>query len=302
MSDDASDLTQDVETVESTPEPEQAAESPDAQTDADLDAALDEQAIEIPDGDKLVPLSAVQALRGQVKQLKTQAAKSGDLEAQVAVLQGQMSAQNPILQAAQALLAAQQAQPAAQTPQGPSPEALAELEAIARDLDLYQSDGKPDLARAYRIHQRTVNSARAIAEQATKPIIEHSASQEVDWMIERAKVTEWQGQRADPVILESHVNKIRQQPGGLQMLANQEYMTIVWKQALLDSLMAGKAVKTPTRVSPQQTPEAGAPVFREKSGGASGPRPKLSSMETRAAADLGMTQDEYQKEVAKMPW
>lgn len=305
MSDTATDLTpaadpQAPPAEQAQPEPQHQAAPEPADDDA-LEPELASQVIDIPEGERLVPLSALTATRRELKAVKEQARTAGELQQQVETLRSQQSQQNPVLQAAQALLLAQRAsQP--QPPQGPDPAYVRELDALARDLDLYKADGHPDLEKAHRIHQRQLAVAQQAAQQATQPIVQHTLQQEVDHMTQRAAVTEFNGQQADPAILQAHIEKIKAQPGGLQMLANEEYMKVVWKQAWMDSVMTGKAVKTQAQQATTQE-QLPPPVFTEKSGGSWNTGQKaLSPMEAKAAKDLGMSQAEYLKHAGTMPW
>lgn len=110
-------------------------------------------------GQKMVPLPALQSLRGENKELKAKAAKADEYAAWIAQNKPYVDFinQNP-------QLLRQPTQPSA------PPEADPQLVQIARSLDFVKTDGSPDLERAKQ-HQALVRQeARAIAQEVVAPI------------------------------------------------------------------------------------------------------------------------------------
>jgi hypothetical protein len=123
------------------------------------DAADEGLAIDTPQG-KMVPLSALKAVRGENKGLKKEAAKVPQLEQAYRESQPYVEfiKQNPQL--------LQRPQPQ----QAAAPDADPQLVNIAKSLDFYTTDGKPDLDRA-RVHQNLIRQeAQAIATQIVQPV------------------------------------------------------------------------------------------------------------------------------------
>jgi hypothetical protein len=108
------------------------------------------------------------------------------------------------------------------------------------------------------------------------------------------------GEQADPTILANLWNRVASQAGGLDTLSNREAAMFVWGQAInLTRWQKGPAA---AGVQPRQAgAPAGEPLFTEPSGGGRG-AVTLTSMDRKAARDMGMSEAEYAKEAAKMPW
>lgn len=128
---------------------------------ADPDDAI---AIDLPEG-KHVPLSALKTAREEAKALKEKAAQADQQAAWIA----QNKPYVDFIQQNQHLLRQPQ-QPAPQQPTGTPTQEDAELEELARSLDFYTSDAKPDLRRA-KVHQQLIDrQAARIAQQVVAPI------------------------------------------------------------------------------------------------------------------------------------
>ena len=279
--------------------------------EATLDAALEEQAIHIPVEGKAaevwVPVGALAKLRKELREVKGDASRAHDLEQQLAEYQGNYAQQQPIIQAAEALLAAhrhQQQQPT--QPTGPDPAYVAHLQEIAKDLDLFDANGKPDLDRAHRIHMREVSAARGqaevVAQQMVAPLAERALRADAARLKSIAKTTTVPGTeiKADPQIIDAVWAEFERQQGGLEKLANPDAVLHLWNYALGLSHTKANMTTTPrSAVAAPTTP----PTFTERSGGA--PRAAsvaLSPMEAKAAKDMGMTEAEYRKAAGTMPW
>jgi hypothetical protein len=285
--------TEDAPAVE---EPAQPAITAD--DDAAFDAAIEAQAIDIPDGDKLVPLSAVTGAREKIKSVKAerdtykaQAERAPQLEQELQQLREQLNQALPGHQAYQALLAAQQVQqPPAQA------EDTTELEELAKDLDLYEATtGKPDIEKARKIHNRQMKLAESVARQHVAPIENRAIAQQSHIMLQRAMLTEVGGAKADPGILQQVWKALDP-----QLTATEEGA----KQALLSALgyshAMGKIGTKPAPVKAQELPE---PLLTEKAGGKEGAYGfTMTDSERRVAREMGITDKEYAETAAKMPW
>lgn len=265
-----------------------------------LDADLETHAIDIPDGDRLVPLSVVTALREKARSLKEGAERAATLETEVQALKSEAARINPVLEAAKALVAQAQAQ-AQQPTQGPQqdpPEAVAEQEAVARDLDLWKQDGTPDLERAKRVIARERANATAAAQQATAPLIVQNLVSQARANLARAKVTkDADGNGPDPAVLDELFGRLGQSIDGLRMLASPENARHVWNQAYAMSRTTGE--KKPNL--PPAPPAPKAPLHVEQAGGRSGPAIAMNAGDKAVARDLGLTDKQYQETLAKMP-
>lgn len=285
--------------AEAAPEPEKV--EPPVSEDADLDKFIEEKTIEIPgDTDKLVPLTAVTTAREKLKVerearrvAEERAAKAPELESQLQQMQQQLNQVAPMAQAYQAALAASQ-QP--EQPTGPTPQDTAALEEIARDYDFYKTDGSLDLDRATRHQARVRKEAQAIAQQTVAPLQQQSQSDRSIAMLRNAKLTTApDGSKPDPAILDWVWSKIDP-----EVTSTREGSQQAFAAAMGYAVLLGKTVKaeTATTKAKEVIPP---PLLTEKSGGRDVETPSLSASDKRYAKELGMTEAQYQKELAEMP-
>jgi hypothetical protein len=281
------------------PPPEPPAE-PAAPVDEDaaLEAAIDEQAIDIPDGEKLVPLSALTSLRGKFKEYKaqladasTKAGKTSELEARLAEAQRQIDAATPYVQAYQQLQ--QQQQPAEPKE---SAEDVAELKDIATELDLYTPTGDLDIERARRVQTRQMKMADRVVQQHIAPMQQQSVQQASVAMFRSALATKApSGATVDPGILKEVWQRLDP-----SVTATKEGAIQAWNVALGYSVATGKG-GVPAPAAPKA--EVPDPLFSEKDGGRTASAAiTMTDGDKRAAKDMGLTEAEYAKEVEKMPW
>lgn len=188
------------EAVEQTPPAEEAAppvveavaEQPPPDDDAALDQVIAEQTIDLPEGEKLVPLSAVTTLRSKLKatkdelgQAKEGSARAQSLEQQLAQLQSQLQQIGPKAQAYDAAVLAQQQQPRQEPKAEDDPKAVA----LAQRLDLYKPDGTLDAGKARDILGMMADVAQQTAQQAVAPYAQHTTQTQAQTMQARAKQT-----------------------------------------------------------------------------------------------------------------
>ena len=283
---------------------DQPAPQPQAPVDEDaaLDAQLEAQAIEIADGDKLVPLSAVTELR-QFRNVAKRVTREADrLKTQLEQAQQQLQATAPLAEAFRALQQAQQQQPQAPPPPaGPTAEDTAELEAIARDFDFYKADGALDLEKAGRVQARETRRAAQIAQQQMQPLVTNSLQERAMHNLARAKATTHPLTKtgADPKILDQLVSRIAAQPNGLATLADPDSMKQLWLNAYALSTFNPQTPAPQAQAPAPQTP----PLVTEPSGGYNPAVMKpLSDREKRAARDAGMSDKEYMDIAKGMKW
>ena len=289
--------------VDPVAEPEPVAapvDPPVGEPDPDDDASLEASAIVLPDGEgtsKYAPLAAVLKARERGKAWREKAEKADGLAAELDQARRALAESAPYVEAAKAILSGQ-SQPQAQ----PAPaEDTTELQEIAKDLDFYKPDGALDLDRARRHAARIDAAAERKAAERVAPIEWQGKIAEAKAVLSDAKA--WKdpvtGEQADPVILANLWNRVATQPGGLDTLSNREAAMFIWGQAI--NLTRWQKGGTPAAaVKPASTP-AGEPLFTEPSGGNARPV-TLTSLDRKAAKDMGMSEAEYAKEVAKMPW
>jgi hypothetical protein len=287
------------------PPPEQPAETPVAEPTLEaLEADLEANAIDIPDGDKLVPLSAVSRLREKLKHEKQGSAEAATLRQQLDQANQALQAVQPLAEAFRALQqAGPMAQPVQQPPQAQPVEDTRELEEIARDFDFYKSDGTPDLDKSRRHQARTIATAEKIAQQTTAPLVQDRVTQAATYNYQRALNTTHPvtGQKVDPDVLAALVGQIQRQPNGLETLANPESMKHLWLNAF-----ALSSFRQPAQAQAQPaavvTPPVAPPVMTERAGGRISDPRDLSTMEKKAAKEAGLTEKEYHELAKGMKW
>lgn len=290
------------------PAPEETteqAETEQAAPPADDDIS-DADVIEVPDSSaqdgkvKLVPLSAVTTVRAKLSKAneelastRTSAARSTELEGQIAQLQGQLQQYAPVVQAYNAMVAQQQAPP----PQAPqdSPEAME----LARNLDLYTADGKPDAVKAAKILGMMGTMAQSAAQQHVQPLAQHTVSQQAHQMFNRALNTKApDGSQPHPDDLKAVWSRLDP-----SVTATVDGAKQVWIQALGMSQLAGRAIKATTTQQGQRATngqflkaDIPAPLHTEKAGGKDSPEAAtLSEAERKYIKSEGITEAEYLK-------
>jgi len=148
-----------------------------ATDDAALNQQIAEQAIAVPDGEKLIPESLLRnvaiSYRNKLKEAKQGSPEAVALRQQLDAAEARLRESEPL---AHAFRAIQQAQPQPQAQPRPQPDDTVELSEIAKDFDFYKPDGQPDLDRARRVQARTTRQAEVIARQQNAPLVTHALS------------------------------------------------------------------------------------------------------------------------------
>lgn len=156
------------------PEPPVAA-APEPPADPDEAQSVEMQ------GGKYVPIHVLHAVREQNKALKQKAEEFDQTIGYVrqAAPYIEFLKQNPTFMTQ----TAQQTQPTPVTTTQPADEAA---ESLARTLDLYTADGKPDVKRAQTIRQIIKSEAQTEAEAKVKPLAESTQRERVSYNYQRA--------------------------------------------------------------------------------------------------------------------
>ena len=290
-----------------TPPPEPApVETPlNLDDEAAVTAALQENAIVVPDGEALVQGSQagkiahqyrekLREARAKITSLEEGSSKLPALEQQVAQLTQQLQQITPYAQAYQAALQAQ--------PVTPDPQETAELEEIARDFDFYTDEGKLNLDKARRQQARETARAQKIARQEVAPIHQQNVSQQSAYYLARAKNTAGaNGLKPDPAILDQLWQRL--DPA---ITARSEGAVEVWIAAMGRTVAAGLHAQDGTqrgpdgKFVPKQPP---APLYTEKAGGKDEPTGglTLTAGEQAFIKNAGMTEKEYLETAKNMP-
>lgn len=259
------------------------------------------EVLEIPTGEKLVPLSALTGAREALKAakaerdaLKADASKSAEKDARIAELTQAIQQLQPKAQAYDAAVDAQSRQP--QKPAEQTPEEKAELEEIARDLDFYKGDGSLDLDRAQRFQAREQKRAERIAAATVAPFEQMNTAQQSNYMLQRALLTKApDGSQPDPEVLRTVWERLDRRVTSTPEGAAQAFSVALGHSALLGKLKGGKAATTTTETIPP-------PLETERAGGKETPSEiSLSDQDRRAARDMGMTDKQYIEELKQMP-
>lgn len=305
MSDTATDLTPAAEPLAQEPPPEPQAQGDgdpaplNVDDDAAVDAQLEQAAINLPDGDKLAPLSEVgkvaRAYRQQIKDIKAEltaakegSAKATQLEQQIAQLSAQVQQLQPYVSAYQAMTqAAQQAAPQ------DDPDAGA-AEEYARLLDLYTADGKPDIERGKRGLALQRKLAASEAQKHIAPMQQQSAQSASAANLARAKNTVMpNGAKADPDILARIWSQLDPSVTSTPEGAMHAFVMAVGQTAAMAPAQAAAPAQRAPNGQFAGTPPP-PPMFTERAGGKTdGNNLPLSKQEQDYIKSSGMTEKEY---------
>lgn len=248
--------------------PEPPVPAADDETPAEVDA------VEVA-GKKYVPVGALIGERKQRQALQEKANKADQLEAYVHETRPFVE----FLKANPDLLKPRQPTP----PSAPAePTTNPRAEALAKTLDLYTPDGKPDLVRAQSIQQMVTDTATEIAQKAIGPV--HQRNHED------------QSARNFQIAL-----TVKDADG---RSPSQESLTQIWRtmpahqtaDPNVASILALTALGL-DRVTKKNAPlpPANAPIVTESPGG-SVRRPSLSQLEQNIARDRGISETKWQEQ------
>lgn len=290
-----------------------AAQAAPLDEDAAFDAELEQQAIALPEGDKLVPLSAVTTVRAKLREVNDKLAQATEgsaraqtLEQQVAELTAQLQQLAPRAQAYDAAVAAQHAAPA--QPQQPSPEETQQLESIARIFDFYKTDGTFDLDKAKAHRDLVRHEAQTISQQAVAPIANHAIAQASQAWLRSAKAfAAPNGEKPDPTVLDNIWSRLDP-----RLTATKEGAQQAWVAALGYTRAAATAAAAAQPGAQPGAPQGGQPpaaqeeipppLFTERAGGRDAQPVTLSEKEQKYLKDTGMSEKEYLESANRAPW
>ena len=238
---------------------ERAAPAPvEAVVPEDPDAA---SAVDLPAGPH-VPLSALKAVREENKALKERAGQADRLAQENAQLRpyADFVQQNPQLY---------QRPP---TPSITQHAADPKLERIARSLDFYTTDGKPDLTRA-KAHQDLVrDEAREMAQEVVGPLAMNTYERQANTNWQRAATAKLpNGQPIDTGMLTAAWQSVgRQNPA---LLADERVVRIIENNVIAEQMRAAP-LGMPAPVIPGRPP-----VVTEGQGRAPGTKARMNDSE-----------------------
>ncbi len=226
-------------------------------------------------GQKYVPLSVLKAERDKRQQLQPLAQRAQELEQWA-------QANKPYIDFLQANPDFLRQRPAA--PPEPMPDPV-DQDAIeyAKDFDLYDASGQPDVARARRIMARNATIAQRQAQQLVEPFqqqqLQAQAAQNYHFLL---NLKHQDGSQIDPRVVDFVWQKAMAEPDGLKTLANQQSVASIALMAIGADAMWKKQQPATTTTPPP-------PVYTEASGGLPQTRPAISRLEERVARERGVT-------------
>ena len=258
---------------ETPPTPQQSA--PEA-TDQDPDGTIEGSG-----GVKFVPLGAVVDLRGKVREKESALAAK---EAEIAALKekaekfdkinGDWQRVEPLLQK----LESGQFQP----PQPPKPQINPAAVEYAKLIDLYKSDGTPDVERAQKILDMNAAIAQQTAQAAVQPLYQTSAQQQSRALFEQvAALKDKNGVQVDRNILQRIWNLVPP-----EISQNPETARVLYGQAIAEMLWSG-SYKQPSAPPPP-------PQFTESLGGNTTQTKELTELDRNIMSAAQMKSKDYE--------
>lgn len=252
------------------------------------------EVLEIPTGEKLVPLSALESARAKVRAkseeletLKGEVGKGAEKDARIAELQQQLEQARPLAQAYTAAVEAQRNQPPA--PAEPTPQQTAKLQRVAQQLDFYKSDGSLDLTRAQSHLDLIHEEAAEIAQQHVAPIHQQSVEEQSAYNLQRALITKTPGGvQPDPAVVRELWGRVDK-----RLTATAAGAAQIFAAALGHSVLLGKMPKAQEEIPP--------PLETERAGGKDVASVTLRESDRKVARDLGITDKEMSEQLAEMP-
>lgn len=270
-----------------TPQPDTSAPAPEAsaaplQNAQPAEDPEPEGTVVNPGGEKLVPLGALAGAREKVREKEAALAAK---DAEIAQLRekaqkfdqvaGEWNAVQPLIQ--------QLKSGTYQPPQQQKPVVNERALQYAKDLDLYKTDGTPDVDRAQRILDYNAVQAKEQAQQLVQPIYQQTALQQSQILRDKVAATPApNGVAVDRAILNEIWSMVPP-----EMSARPEVAAMLWRQALADTVLQGK-YKTPTT--------APAPVVETASLGGSAPAAvDLTAIDRRFIEASDIKPDNFRK-------
>lgn len=229
-------------------------------------------------GQKLVPLAALQELREQNRQLKEKAQHVD----QVSAWYQQNRPYVDFLQANPDLLKPRQAAPEPQKPVQVAPDDDPALVELAKTLDLYTPEGKPDARRASTIRNLVKSEAQTIAQETVKPLAEMTTRERAQVNLREAMQVQMpDGTKPNPMILQQ-----LWQQGDPKVLSTPEGAAA----AVAIAIGLGQMGAQPQHVV---QPPAQTPVVTEPAGGRNVNRAPITDFEQRIIQTRGINAQKY---------
>lgn len=258
------------------PEPEPIQTAVVAPADDESDA------VELKPGERYVPLSALQATRAKVAELKGQAERATQLEAELNAARPYVD----FLRANQHLLTPQPVAPAAPV----APTVDPQVESYAKRFDLYTQDGRPDVERAQAIIEDNRRLARTEAESVIAPIRQQAdaerASAAYQWLLSQKDAD---GNPLSKEAVDAVVTPVLTgAPDGMRVLADPQVMQLLRHTAM--GYQAAAPRKTPI-------PAPGPVLQTEPAGGGRGYT--MSDSERRMARNIGRSDKDWSETSAR---
>jgi hypothetical protein len=255
------------EPVAETPAPEPAAAAPAAPE------AVEPGTVEV-GGQHMVPLGALLAERRTAATLKQKAEQLDQIAAEWAQLKpyAEFVRANPDLMKPRE----------APAPAPVQPEQDEQLITLARTLDLYTPEGKPDATRAATIRNLVKSEAQSIAQEAVKPLHEQTTHERAQTNFRNALALDFNGVKPNPQVLQ-HIWRTTDP----KVLATEQGAAAAALMAM--GLGAVTGAPTPAAVAAPTT----IPVVTEPAGGRNVNRPAVSEFEQRVMQVRGLDPKKY---------
>jgi hypothetical protein len=269
-----------LESLSQPPEPEPPAPEPPPQAAANPDDVEPEGVVVNPSGEKLVPLKALVATREKARE------KDAALEAkeqEIIALREKATKYDQVAgewQAAQPLL--QQLRNGSYQPAPQKPQVNEKAAEYAKFLDLYKSDGTPDVERAQKILDLNAATAREQAQQMVQPLYQQTAqSQSAAHFEQAATFKDKNGIQVDRAILQQIWSQVP-----AELSAQPGVASVLWRQAVAETVLSGK-FRAPVTPPP--------PPLVTESLGTSAPIPKeLSHVDRGMMSAANIKPKEYE--------
>lgn len=234
-----------------------------------------------PGGEKLVPLGALASVREKVREKESALAAK---DAEIAALKDKASKWDAAAgewQAVQPLIR-QIKNGQYQQPAPAKPVVNEKAVEYAKFLDLYKTDGTPDVERAQRILDLNAAQAQEAARHVVQPLYQHTAQQQSALLREKVAATQApNGVTVDRAILDQIWSMVPP-----EMSARPEVAAMLWRQALADTVLQGK-YKAPVTPPPP-------PAHTESLGG-NAPTRELSQIDRNAMQAASIKPSDYEK-------
>lgn len=214
------------QTPPATPQAEPVAPPPPPANPEDADP---EGTVVADGGGKFVPLSALAAARQSARDAKAEAALLKGKADKLDQIHGEWQAAQPILERARQMVT----QPSPPKPAGP----LSDQEAIelARDLDLFDDKGAPDVGRAQRIASRQEAIAQRQAQQFVAPLAHQTAATQSRALLDQvAAFKDAKGHQIDRGTLERVWANVP-----IELSSQPNVAAILYRVALAEQVLAG---------------------------------------------------------------